>query len=518
MNGTKAIAIEKLSSVVSGSAARVKALWEPLWKALSLSLADERIAPAKNVTVCIERGLLFVVYGSRMFSRIRIKGFKLYPLDGRYPSPEGLASSVNVALSELGASNVGITLSIPKAWTLVKRVEFPSTVKENIANVISYELDRLTPFNADEAFYDAKLLTEEDGKVTVLVSAAKADLLTPFLDALKEVGAHVTRLTMHLSGMGTLCRYLDKSEDFVFVEMGEKEYEGAVFSGGSMTGAFTRTLEAVEEREKLNMLMAEVEPLLKIATTQGRSPKLFMSLKDRSSSLREMLKMRAHASLRILEETDAILGVPAQKIPYEGPGGLIESLWPGAAGPNLLTKGREEKETTPLAGTFILAAILILLWVIYIFSPVSVEEGILKEINHQITIRKEEVKKVEKVKKEVDALASEISTIEDFKVARPMAINIIKELTTILPRSAWLTRIRITETTVELEGYANAATELLPILEASKYFVKAEFASPTFRDARLNSERFSIKTDIEGVKKPQEAKKPEGEKPKIGKK
>lgn len=518
MNGTKVITVGKLAAVVSGSAARLKALWEPLWKALSLNLADERIAPAKNVTVCVERGLLSVVYGSRMFSRIRIKGFKLYPLDGRYPTPEGLASSVSIALSELGVSNARITLSIPKAWALVKKVEFPSTVKENIANVISYELDRLTPFTADEAFYDAKLLAEEDGKVTVLVSAAKADLLTPFLDALKEAGAHVTKITMHLSGMGTLCRYIDKSEDFVFVEMGEKEYEGAVFNGGSMTSAFTGTLEAEGEREKLDILMSNVEPLLKMAATQGRPPKLFMSLKEGSSSLREMLKMRAHAPVRILEETDVILGIPAQKIPYEGMGGLIESLWPRAAGPNLLHKGREEKETTPLAGTFILAATLVLLWVIYIFSPVSVEERRLNEINHQIMIRKEEVKKVEKVRKEVDALSSEISTIEDFKAARPMAINIIKELTTILPKSAWLTRIRITETTVELEGYASSATELLPLLETSKYFVKAEFASPTFRDARLNSERFSIRTDIEGVKKPQEVKKPEGEKPKSGKK
>jgi Tfp pilus assembly protein PilN len=300
--------------------------------------------------------------------------------------------------------------------------------------------------------------------------------------------------------------------------MGEKEYEGAVFDGGSMTSAFSGTLEGGEEREKLDILMSEVEPFLEKAKTQGRQPRLIVSLNDRSPSLREMLKMRTHVPLRILEETDVILGVPVQKIPYEALGGLIESLWSKAAGPNLLNKGREEKETTPLAGTFILATVLVLLWVIYIFSPVSVEERRLKEINRQIMMRKEEVKKVEKVRKEVDALTTEISTINDFKAARPMALNIIKELTTILPKSTWLTRLRITETTVELEGYASSATELLPILEASKYFIKAEFASPTFRDARLNSERFSIRMEIEGVKKPQEVKKPEGEKPKSGKK
>jgi Tfp pilus assembly protein PilN len=139
-------------------------------------------------------------------------------------------------------------------------------------------------------------------------------------------------------------------------------------------------------------------------------------------------------------------------------------------------------------------------------------------------MRKDEVRKVENLKKDIGALESEISSITDFKENRPMALSILKELTTILPKPAWLTRVRITETTVEIEGYASAATELLPKLETSKYLQKVEFASPTFRDARMNADRFSIKMEIEGVKKkegekPKEGGKPrEGAKPKIEKK
>ena len=117
-----------------------------------------------------------------------------------------------------------------------------------------------------------------------------------------------------------------------------------------------------------------------------------------------------------------------------------------------------------------------------------------------------EVKKVETLKKEVDALESEVSTINNFKKGKPMALQILKELTAILPKSAWLTRARITDTTVEIEGYAAAATELLSKLEASPYLKKVEFASPTFRDVRLNSDRFVIKMEIEGPGKEAEGK------------
>ena len=117
-----------------------------------------------------------------------------------------------------------------------------------------------------------------------------------------------------------------------------------------------------------------------------------------------------------------------------------------------------------------------------------------------------EVKKVETLKKEVDALESEVSTINSFKKGKPIALQILKELTAILPKSAWLTRARITDTTVEIEGYAAAATELLSKLEASPYLKKVEFASPTFRDVRLNSDRFVIKMEIEGPAKEAEGK------------
>jgi len=53
---------------------------------------------------------------------------------------------------------------------------------------------------------------------------------------------------------------------------------------------------------------------------------------------------------------------------------------------------------------------------------------------------------------------------------------------------------------VVIEGYSASATGLLPKLETSRYFEKAEFASPTFRDARMNADRFNIKMEIEGIR------------------
>ncbi len=518
---TASLVIKKLTSAVSGPATTLKSIWGPLWRVLSFSLADESVAPARNVTVSVDRDALSIAYGSRIFSRIRIRGFKSYPIEEKFPNPGSLASSAELAMTALGATKTDITLSIPKTWTIIKVAEFPATVKDNIVDVVSYEMDRLTPFGPGEAFYDFRILKEDAEKLTILLVAAKADLINPYREALTEKGYRVSRVTLNLSGIGALCNYADKCSDSVFVRVSEKEYEGAVFSGGSLTEAFTGSFRSEDEREKLDLLSAKIESVADGARKEAGSPHVIVSLNDRTSPLREMLKLRLRMPFRILEETDLPLGSAARGIPLGAAGGVIESLRPKKQGLNLLAKGQRERERTPIVLTLILMIALIGVSAFYLVSPVRIEENRLQEIERQIAMRKDEVKKVEALKKDIQTLEGEISDITDFKESRPMDLTILRELTTILPKNTWLTRARITETTVEIEGYASSATELLPKLEASKYLKKVEFSSPTFRDIRMNADRFNIKMEIEGVKKkepeaPKEAEKSKpGVKPKV---
>ncbi|MEW6003223.1 MAG: PilN domain-containing protein [Nitrospirota bacterium] len=510
MNST--MAIRKLTSFASISVTKLKSIWNPLWKVLSFSPADDMIFPAKNVSISIEKDGLSVAYGFRFLSRYKIRGLKVYPSEGRYPSPESLASSVALAVNEFRASRTGVTLCIPKAWAIIKTEEFPSTIKENLLSAVSYELDRLTPFSPEDAYHDFKILEESAAKLRILIMAAKADLIRPYIEALREKGITVERITVNLSGICTLCRYIDRNGDFVFAEINEDEYEGALYSRGSIMSAFTGNFSENDERLKVDTIVTEIGSLMEEAQRENRSAKVAVLLKDKNPSLRELLKQQISHPIMILDETDIRLKTGlnlTEDVPYSAIGGVVESLWPKAKGLNLIKKGHHEVTKTPIAFTIVLSLLIIAIGIFYMVAPLRVEEKRLKEIDKQIAIRKEEVRRVEAIKKEIGALRKEILAIENFKGNRSMALNILKELTTILPKNAWLTRVRIAESTVDIEGYASSATTLLSKLEASKLFRKAEFASPTFRDARMNADRFIIKMEIEGVKKDEEIKKKE---------
>ena len=524
------IAIRKLTSLAAGSGERLRRVGKALLKVLTFNASNDLIFPQKIVSVSIEKGGLSIAYGSRFLSGITVRKAKeaFFEAD-RYPNPDEVAASVTLAVNEFGAPRSNLTLSIPKAWTIIKTAEFPSTVKENLADVVSYELDRLIPFAAEDAFFDFRLLSENNGKISILIMAARADMVRPYLSSFAERGFTIGRIAVNLLGFGTFFRQMQGGSDTIFVKIDAKDYEGAWFAGNSLSHIFSGPFASAEINARADIIASEVRSLTDAAKAEGRSPNVTVCMKDNNPTLAEMLKMRITVPLAIMKLADAgvrFQGEVPKGSPFASVGAVVESLQTRTQGANLLTKGIYREQKPPVTVTFILLAAIIVAWAGYLMAPLRVEEKRLAELTRQVSLKRDEVKKVEALKKEVDSLSTEVATVKSFKEDRPLDLNILRELTTVLPKTTWLTRVRITETGVDIEGYASAATELLPKLEASKYFRKVEFASPTFRDVRMNADRFVIRMEIEGAKKIEDTfakpapgqKKTEAERPKNEKK
>ncbi len=528
---SEAITVKRLTSFASGSIPKLMKLGNFLQRVLTFSPADDSIFPQKSLSVSIGKGDISVAYGSRLLSGITMKGAKTYPsADGdRYPQPEEIVSSLALAVNEFGIPRTDVTLNIPKAWTIIRTVEFPSAVKENLATVVSYEMDRITPFTSDEALFDFRVLKEEEDKITLLLMAARVDAVMPYMTALSENGFSVTRITVDLAGIAALCSKNEKKSEIFFINIDDKEYEGARITGGLLTQVFSGSFSTTDDVSRAEAISSALKNLIEDAKGRSAPSKVIANFKGSSPSLIELLKVRISVPFSILRLTDTHIRFarPYQDLPYGAIGSMADSLQPGNKGLNLLKKGIYAKQRPPFTLTIILASAVIITWALYLLAPLQVEKDRLAEITRAIASEKAEVKKVEDLKKTTGELSAEIASVRSFKEDRPMALNIIKELTVVLPKTTWLTRVRFNDTDVNIEGYAASASELLPKLEASKLFQKVEFASPTFRDVRMNSDRFVIKMEIEGYQKKAEAppaktdsgaKKTAGEKPKHEKK
>jgi general secretion pathway protein L len=505
-------AIAKLSAAGADLAAKIGKLRGPAWNALTFPLMEGMIVPKKAVSVSIGRGSLWVVSGSRHLSKIAVKDLRKYTFDeGKYPGPEGLASTVSIALRELKAEGAGVILGIPRDWVIMRTAELPATVKENITDVIAYELDRLTPLSPENAYYDFRITGEDNGRLTLVIVAARADLVNQYIGALREKSIELERITVNLSNMGTFASYVSRDKNPVFVEVGPLEYEGGSFHDNILISSFGESFYEKDERSRIEAVAAALRPVVAAAAKQDDSLPALVCLGEKDCG---GLGDRLDVPVRVLSDDDIRQKFLTDKegISSAAAGGMLESLWTEARGFNLLGKGALDKSKAPMAVTLVLALILLVSLIPYVIVPLQKEERRLAEIDRQISLRKEEVMKAEGLRKEADVLLNEMASIRAFKETRPMALVVLKELTGILPKTAWLTRMKMTETTVDIEGYAASASEILPKLEQSQYFRKVEFASPTVRDTRLNADRFVMKMEIEGFSKEGEEKAKDGKK------
>jgi len=469
-----------------------------LEKILTFSLADEHIAPGRCLSVHLDAGGIAVAFGSRFLSGIGIKGTRYYPLEaGKYPAPETFASTVRLALNDLGAPQADVTLVVPKAWTIVKTVDFPLIVKENLAAVIGYELDRLTPLSPEKAYYDFQVLREDAGRLHLLLAVLKAETLDPYLNALRQEGITIKRVNVSLAAFGVLSSTVRKGKSVIFLDFKPGRYEGGLMERGRLTASFTGDFSS-SEPEKTGAIAATINSLSETLKKEGKSPTLVVNAE---LEVRPLLVRALPGPIRFLEATDLKLPAlpPGKIIPYTALGGAIESLQAGRQGLNLLTKGVHNAERTPVALSILLLLALAGLGLFIMAASMQAETKKVEAIEREIAARSGEVKEIEALQKNIAVLEQEIGTIHRFKTAKPMVLDLLKELTKVLPPNTWLTRTLITDTTVAIEGYSLAATDILPKLEASRSFRKVEFSSPTFRDTRIGADRFAVKMEREGL-------------------
>jgi general secretion pathway protein L len=470
--------------------------------ALVFNVLEGVVIPKKCLCAALEKGRVSVAYGTRFLGRPGIKGLRRYPFDeGQYPRPEDLSSAISEAVDDFGARGAAVVLSIPRRWVLARVVELPAVVRENLASVIAYELDRLTPFSPAEAMYDFTVSSEENGKLRIAIVVMRAQTARPYLDALGETGVTLEAITTDLTAFGTLCSILgDGQGTALCTSVDEEGYEACLMRDGAFVSG---TSEDFTSRDRVNnaaLVRRGLAPMLEGLEREGTPPLVILSRPREYEGLDEEMG----APVRVIDREDVKRVLKADvEGGIAGPlGGLVEAIWPGVKGFNLASKGFEAPGKNPVTRfTYALLGLIAVAMVLGLILPVEMEKARLDRIEYQIKARRPEIRSIEALRQEISAIDADLSRIREFKESTPMSLEVMKELTSILPKSVWLTRLRITGETVEMEGYAGSATEILPKLEQSALFKKVEFSSPTIRDTRLNADRFVIKMEIEGYEK-----------------
>ena len=102
-------------------------------------------------------------------------------------------AAVRSALERLGETRGRARASLRHDEALVRRVTLPAATEENLAQVLAFEMDRLSPFKADEMYFDQRVVSRDAAAAQIVVELAMArrELVDARVAALRELGVSV---------------------------------------------------------------------------------------------------------------------------------------------------------------------------------------------------------------------------------------------------------------------------------------------------------------------------------------
>ncbi|HEB26795.1 MAG TPA: hypothetical protein ENI05_03315 [Porticoccus sp.] len=89
-------------------------------------------------------------------------------------------------------------------------------------------------------------------------------------------------------------------------------------------------------------------------------------------------------------------------------------------------------------------------------------------------------------------------TLVQRKNQSPGKLNIIHKVTGLLPDNTWVSRLKIDDQGVSLQGESRKASDLIELLEKSEQFKNVVFVSPITRNSSTNMERYEIRVELGG--------------------
>ena len=133
-----------------------------------------------------------------------------------------------------------------------------------------------------------------------------------------------------------------------------------------------------------------------------------------------------------------------------------------------------------------------------VWLPVSAQREYRERLSELLVGARADAAQVAALRDELDARREAMALIAGVRTAAPSMVELLEEVTRVLPDGTHLYRLQVARGDVNLHGSSSAASSLIGILEAVPYLEGVRFASPVTRDGATARERFHIVAALRG--------------------
>lgn len=148
-------------------------------------------------------------------------------------------------------------------------------------------------------------------------------------------------------------------------------------------------------------------------------------------------------------------------------------------------------ETYLMYGGIAVFVLSLLLWPVFNIAGQKRNLSLIEERIRTLESRAEELLVLRGQSSDV---LEEIKVLADIKDSYPEVLNILRELTLILPESSWVTSLICSSEQISIQGETMSATSVIEALERSSMFRDVKFSSPVTRSA--DKDKFALTAEV----------------------
>jgi len=143
-----------------------------------------------------------------------------------------------------------------------------------------------------------------------------------------------------------------------------------------------------------------------------------------------------------------------------------------------------------------LAGVFLLLLAIAVTVPIVQKDRAILEVESLVEAAAAEAREGNKIRRDLEKLAAASRFLYEKKQREVMAVEVVDEVSRILPDHTWLVRMDLSANQLQLQGQSEASSSLIAIIEASPLFENAAFASPVVQVSGTESDRFMLSANV----------------------
>ncbi len=426
----------------------------------------------------------------------------------RQRDAEQVRREIDRFFKEGKVSRDNVVLGIPRRDVILRHLDLPKEVEDNLKQVMLYQVQSFEPTDEDKLYYDFALLKtgKADKKLQVLVAMIRKSTLDAHLETMKQLGIQPTLVTAGSVAfasmlLGTLNGSRDKT--FFLADLHQDGIESAVLRGGVLV--YNRETAKPDELQLKTLLLSEMEVAAgKVRLDPEEAIEGIILAGEESESLVEELReelpacelMISRLNFKMTPEHRTLLkdAVTSLGLAYAGiTRGQTTKL-------NLLPASlRVRQKRWAYIPTIILGLGLAALGVGFAFRPMVQQQILIRQLDQEIKTLETPVNRVQELRTQMQNLEKRISSVEEVLNRRDQNLEVLRELTSLLPNDTYLTLYRNQDCNFSLNGQSppTSSSDLIGKLEKSPLLRDVLTTTATFKNQQTGKDIFQLSAKCE---------------------